>query len=46
MAEVDPGHDGTGKKNVSTTRVVIWVVAGATGAYLVLSGIFGIVAKG
>ena len=29
------------KPNISTARIVIWVVAGAVGLYLVISGLMG-----
>ena len=30
----------------STTRIVLWVVVGGAGLWLVLSGLFGMIAKG
>jgi hypothetical protein len=42
--EFPPGRGD--RKPVSWNRIVIWVIGAAVGAYLVLSGIFGIVAKG
>jgi hypothetical protein len=33
-------------KKVSTGRMIIWIVVGAIGLYLVVSGVLGIIAKG
>jgi hypothetical protein len=38
--ELKPDDDG--KKGPSTNRIMIWVVVGAVGLYLLGSGIFGI----
>lgn len=45
MSDLEPGRGG-GRKPVTTTRIMVWVITAAFGAYLVLSGIFGILAKG
>ena len=37
--------DGDPKK-VTSTRLAIWVFAGAAGAYLIISGIIGIINHG
>jgi hypothetical protein len=34
------------RKKVSTGRMIIWIVVGAIGLYLVVSGVLGIIAKG
>jgi hypothetical protein len=34
------------KPAVSINRLALWLVVGAIGAYLLLSGVFGILAKG
>jgi hypothetical protein len=39
--ELKPDDDG--KKGPSTNRIIIWVVVGAVGLYLLGSGIFGII---
>jgi hypothetical protein len=46
MADFDPADPNGEKKKPSFARIGAWVVVGAIGAYLVLSGIVGIVAKG
>jgi hypothetical protein len=33
-------------KKVSTGRMIVWIVVGAIGLYLVVSGVLGIIAKG
>jgi hypothetical protein len=40
-----PGDDND-KKKVSFARFSIWLVVGAVGAYLLISGIVGIIVKG
>ncbi len=35
-----------GRSGVSVARIAVWALTAAVGAYLVLTGIFGIVAKG
>lgn len=40
-----PGDDKK-KQAVSMNRLALWLVVGAIGAYLLLSGVFGIIAKG
>jgi hypothetical protein len=43
----DPRPDRRGdRKPVSFTRIAVWILVAAVGAYLVLSGVIGIVAKG
>ena len=34
------------KPRVTATRLIIWLVVGAIGVYLVVSGVLGIIAKG
>ncbi|WP_263405855.1 hypothetical protein [Microbacterium radiodurans] len=38
--------DSGGDKRPSSARIAIWVVVGGIGAYLLLSGIIGILARG
>jgi hypothetical protein len=38
--------DGGEKKPVSFARLSIWIIVGGIGAYLLLSGIFGVITKG
>ena len=40
-----PG-DNEKKPSVSMNRLALWLVVGAVGAYLLLSGVFGVIAKG
>lgn len=40
-----PGDDQK-KSGPSMNRLALWLVVGGIGAYLLLSGIFGILAKG
>jgi hypothetical protein len=40
-----PGRRAAGKP-VAWQRIAVWVITAAVGAYLVLTGIIGIVAKG
>lgn len=37
---------GDKKATVSMNRLALWLVVGGFGAYLLLSGIFGMIAKG
>ena len=39
----EPGDD---RKKVSTGRMIIWIVVGAIGVYLLVSGVSGIITKG
>ena len=39
------GFPGDGKNPVSTPRLVIWIVVGAIGLYLVISGVVGALTK-
>lgn len=39
-----PGDDE--KRGVSFARIAIWVIVGGIGAYLLLSGVIGIISKG
>jgi hypothetical protein len=39
-----PGEDN--KKKISLARISIWVFVGAVGAYLLITGIVGIIVKG
>ena len=41
-----PGDDEKKKGQISFARIAIWVVVAGVGAYLVISGIVGIIAKG
>jgi hypothetical protein len=41
-----PGDDEKKKGQPSFGRIAIWVVVGGVGAYLLISGIVGIIAKG
>lgn len=40
-----PGDDKK-KPAISMNRLAIWLVVGAIGAYLLISGVIGIIAKG
>jgi hypothetical protein len=40
-----PGDDEK-KPAISMNRLALWLVVGGIGAYLLLSGVFGIIAKG
>ena len=40
-----PGEENK-KPAVSFARIAIWVFAGGVGAYLVISGLMGVIAKG
>jgi hypothetical protein len=35
-----------GRPRITALRVVIWIVVGGVGAFLLISGIIGIIAKG
>jgi len=41
-----PGDAEKRKREISFTRLAIWIIAGGFGAYLLISGIVGILAKG
>ena len=41
-----PGDAEKKKREISFTRIAVWLIAGGFGAYLIISGIIGIVAKG
>jgi hypothetical protein len=41
-----PGEDEKKKGEISFGRIAIWVIVGGVGAYLLLSGIVGIIVKG
>jgi hypothetical protein len=45
MTEPKPDRRGD-RKPVTWNRIAIWVITGAVGAYLVLTGIIGILDKG
>ena len=45
MAEPKPGRRAD-RKPVTWNRIAIWVITAAVGAYLVLTGIMGILDKG
>lgn len=40
-----PGEDKKKSGEISFGRIVIWVIVGGVGAYLLLSGVFGILTK-
>lgn len=40
-----PGDDEKKKQGVSMNRLALWLVVGGFGAYLLLSGVFGILEK-
>ena len=40
-----PGEDDKKKGEISTRRIVIWVIVAGVGLYLVISGVVGILAK-
>ena len=44
MFEQNPGDPD--RKPVSWNRIAVWVIIGAVGAYLVFSGLMGILDKG
>ncbi len=48
MAKDDLTLPGDDKKKpaVSMNRLALWIIVGAIGAYLLLSGVVGILAKG
>jgi len=41
-----PQLPGDKKPEISFARIAIWVIVGGIGAYLLISGIIGIIAKG
>lgn len=41
-----PQLPGDKKAGISFARIAIWVIVGGIGAYLLISGIVGIIAKG
>jgi len=41
-----PGDAEKKKREISFTRIAVWLIAGGFGAYLIITGIIGIVAKG
>ncbi len=41
-----PGDEAKKRGEVSFARIAIWVIVGALGAYLLISGVVGIIAKG
>lgn len=46
MSDLKPDDENVTKKNaVSFNRIVIWVLVGGVGLYLVISGIIGILVK-
>ncbi|MFC0680552.1 hypothetical protein ACFFGH_22200 [Lysobacter korlensis] len=42
----EPKRGRPDRKPVTWNRVAVWVIVAAIGAYLVVTGIFGILAKG
>ncbi len=45
MTEPKPGRRGN-RQPITWNRIAVWVIVGAVGAYLVLTGIMGILDKG
>lgn len=41
-----PSDDEKKKGEISFSRIAIWVIVGGIGAYLLISGILGIIIKG
>ena len=41
-----PQDDNKKPGGITTSRVIIWLVVGVVGAYLVISGVIGIVSGG
>jgi hypothetical protein len=41
-----PGEDDKKKGEISFARIAIWVIVGGVGAYLLITGIVGIIVKG
>ncbi|GAA1696686.1 hypothetical protein GCM10009792_15860 [Microcella alkalica] len=41
-----PGDAEKKKREISSTRLAIWLIAGGFGAYLLISGLLGILSKG
>jgi len=41
-----PSDDDGGKKPVSFARLAIWIIVGGIGAYLIISGLYGVITKG
>ena len=41
-----PGDAERKKREISPMRLAIWLIAGGFGAYLLISGLMGIIAKG
>jgi hypothetical protein len=41
-----PGEDEKKKGEISFARIAIWVIVGGVGAYLLITGIVGIIVKG
>lgn len=41
-----PGDAEKKKREISITRIAIWLIAGGFGAYLLISGLVGIIGKG
>ena len=46
MSDNTPKLPGEKKPTITVTRVVIWVLVGGVGVFLLVSGIVGIIAKG
>ena len=41
-----PGDAERKKREISPTRLAVWLIAGGFGAYLLISGVVGILTKG
>ncbi len=41
----ESGPDDKGKKGPSMNRIALWIIVGGVGAYLLGSGIYGILTK-
>jgi len=46
LPKTPPTGDGNGKPPITMGRIVIWVIVGGIGVFLLVSGIIGIIAKG
>ena len=43
---LEPPRDGKGgKKGPSTNRIIVWIVVGGVGVYMVASGLIGVLTK-
>lgn len=46
MNEFETSKDPQGKKQPTPTRILIWVLAGGVGFYMLASGVIGIISAG